>query len=879
MIRRGILLSLLFTTAEVGLTAAALHSLVELPRGEGNAAMGILLAGLVVTLAVFALLTARFLAPLGDKPRNGPGSEQGVSLEAVHGLRRGLAIQALLRLLVTIAAASTCATLLIPLGQLPPNMLAPVVATAASTVALVEVWRPMVLGSLMVKMAAQVDPHQGEARWRRETLVWDLTWSGLATGAAGILGVVLFVHFFIPIEPHQRQTLLTLFPATILVIAGLWLLLLRRLMRPVRRYLRAVAQGSATPVHPEVAAGVFRAVQVLPYTLAASKVLAFAAGALLLYVEGVWLFGLDRDAASMTTGAVLLASIAAALYEAFWHRTTLRVVLADLAARHRLDVDAVRSPLSLRVKMLSGFGLVLFVTCAIAIFWSFVQVRNLAVSFVQKQSKLKAEGVLDRLRTQDKIRGPVQPADVSGLLGQLAGAGEEIYWYLPPSGAPERFAAPGSDSPALPFLARTRMRRMEQGVLRHGDLGLVGAFFRLHLGGRNLGSVAVLYPDQTTAATLPGSRVTALAAFFLVLFLMCTGIVVLIVADLSAPLRALEKRAGEMARGDLERPVVTGAEADEVGRLAFALDAMWLSLQKQIRAVEELNVSLEEKVVERTSALAQANSNLREALDRLTRTQDQLVRSEKLASMGQLVAGVAHELNNPLNAVGNTIEPLDAALRALVEWQGAGEAVRPSVAEVEDVRAMFQVIRNGTSRMERIVRALSSYARTDSERVKGVDLNALVQETTEIAGHLLGEGEVELRLDLGALPPVPGDPGQLGQVLMNLLANAVHAVADSPLRRIWVSSRALDDSVEVVVADSGPGIPEALRTRVFDPFFTTKAVGQGTGLGLSISHEIVASHGGTLELVQLPERGAVFRLKLPIYLAKEAGSGASQAGP
>ncbi|MDY0004709.1 MAG: HAMP domain-containing protein, partial [Polyangia bacterium] len=573
MNRRALLLSLILVAAELGGAAAAAWFLAGVPKEAGHVAIGLSAGGLLTVLVVFALITLRFMSSLGEAERLAHEASRE-TFSALHSLRKSIELQSGLRLVLILAAASTVAALLIPFGVADPSSLLALVVSVTSAAAIVEVWRPIALGGLLRPLAATADPVEGAARWRRETLGRDLACTGICTGAAGILSVVVFVHFFIPLDPPQRQATLSFFPVTVLLLTGVWLLLLRRLLRPVRRYLGSLAAAGDRLVDVEVAAGVFRAVQLLPYTLAATKVLAFTIAAVLLYLEGVWLFGIDKSSALLMMGATLLGSLAAALYEAFWHRATLRGVLSDLAMKHRLDVSAVRSPLSLRLKMFAGFGLVLFMSCAVSIFWSFVQVRNLAVSFVQKQSKLKAEGLLERLRTQDKLRGPLRPSDVSGLLDQLAGAGEEIYWYLPPTGPPERFASPGADSPALPFLARTRMRRLEQGVLRHPDLDLVGAFLRMRSGGRDLGSVAVLYPDQQRAANLPGSGVSVLAVFFLVLFLLCAGIVVLIAADLSAPLRDLELRAGEMARGDLQRPVVTGAEADEVGRLAFAMDAM-----------------------------------------------------------------------------------------------------------------------------------------------------------------------------------------------------------------------------------------------------------------------------------------------------------------
>jgi len=825
------------------------------------------LVGVAVALSALAVRFLRGLARLLRQRGRGPAPDR---LNALHELRRGLATQAGLGCVVVATGSAVFAALLAQLVSWSTVGVLATVTGATCVAGMVEVWRPAVLGRLLGELAGS-EPGDRATEWQHQTLSWSLFWPGVATGSAGILAVALFIHFFIPLRLPLRHLLLAYFPLTIVVVVGLWFLVTLRLMRPLRQYLAARGDRAEQVALPRLAVQAYRAVQILPYTLALAKICAFMVAGLLLYMEGVWLFGVDRESAALMTAAAVLSTFAAALYEAFWHRATLRSVLAELASTHRLDIAEVRSPLSVRVKMFGGFGLVLFFACAISIFWSFVQVRNLAVEFVQKQSRLKAEHLVDRLRTQDKISGPVQPAEVVGLLSQLAGAGEEVYWYLPPSGPTERFGAPDRRIPSLPFVVRTRMRRTSSGVLRLGNLGLDGAYMRIHVRGRDLGSVAVLYPQQTRRPTTSRPQTAALALFFLVLFGLCTGIVALIASDLSAPLRALEKRAGEMAQGDLRHPVVTGAEADEVGRLAFALDDMRRSLAEQIRTVGELNVNLEEKVSQRTSDLAQANEDLREAVASLTRAQDQLVRSEKLASIGQLVAGVAHELNNPINAVSNCIDPLELSLRKLVSkgeitasdaGSAAGVFEQGEEDVVEDVQGMLRVIRSGTGRIQRIVSALSSYARTDGEGAVRVDVNAVVDETLEIAGHLLAE--VDVQRDLAELGPVTGDPGQLGQVFMNLVANAAQAVAGRPDAQIRVETRQEGDRALVRVSDNGPGVPAPLRARIFDPFFTTKEVGEGTGLGLPISYEIVVSHGGSLELLADAAPGATFVVSLPL---------------
>jgi len=868
VIRRLLIRLALLALVEWALVLLAVWKLVGLPLAGGAA--GVVFGGVLCVVAAQTVWDARLVAAF----RWLLGDEAPSALEGAHAVRRRISVHVLLRSVALLLGSAILALLagrLEGLGVMEQWALA---SSATMAGALVELWRPVALEGLIKERMSRLGEAGEPSRWARETLGWRLQWAGGATGAAGIVGVALFVHLFIPLPRGVRQLVVAIYPFTVVVVALAWWLLTRRAIRLVVGFVSATDGGWSDEGEAVVSTAerVFRTAQVLPYTLAGLKVGAFGVAALLLYVEASGVLGADRDAAGLMASATLLVSFAAALYETFWHRAVLREVLTDLATRFQLDVESIRSPLSLRVKMFFGFGLVLLFACAISIFWSFVQVKNLAVTFVQKQSRLKAEGILDRVRTQDKLRGPLRPEDVTGILTQLSQAGEEVYWYLPPTGPPQGFSGSRPDPPELPFLARTLMRRESSGVLRLGDLGLAGAFLRIRVGRRDLGSVAVLYPDQRRESTAPGPHTPVLAVFFVVVLLLSTGIVALIASDLSAPLRALEQRAEEMAQGDLRRPVAIGAEADEVGRLAFALDAMRKSLEAQIRRVEELNVGLEEKVAKRTSDLARANADLREALKRLTQAQDQLVQSEKLASMGQLVAGVAHELNNPVNAVGNTLAPLEQTVAELVHAPRDGGSASSSRERqlLGDVRSMLRIIANGTSRIQRIVSGLSSYARPAREPDAAVDLADVIEETLEIAAHLLAGVTVER--DSVEPVTVRGDRGELGQVLMNLVANSAHALAESPKKRVRISVQRQGTEVLVSVEDSGPGIPPEARPRIFDPFFTTKPVGQGTGLGLSLSNEIVLRHGGRIEVDDSPLGGARFRVWLP-----DGGSETGQA--
>ena len=187
----------------------------------------------------------------------------------------------------------------------------------------------------------------------------------------------------------------------------------------------------------------------------------------------------------------------------------------------------------------------------------------------------------------------------------------------------------------------------------------------------------------------------------------------LIVRDMVDPVRALEERSDEMARGELARPVPPSGEADEIGRLSFAFEEMRRALRDKLRSTESLNIDLEREVRRRTEVLEQRNAELHDALEKLRRAQDDLVRSEKLASMGRLVAGIAHEINNPVNAVINTLAPLEEAIKT--HGRRARRRRRRRAAP-SDAQEMLRVVQRGAARTKAIVQALHNYSRGDEQR-------------------------------------------------------------------------------------------------------------------------------------------------------------------
>lgn len=263
--------------------------------------------------------------------------------------------------------------------------------------------------------------------------------------------------------------------------------------------------------------------------------------------------------------------------------------------------------------------------------------------------------------------------------------------------------------------------------------------------------------------------------------------------------------------------------------------------------------------------LAGANGRLIAAMDQLRSTQAQLVQAEKLSAIGHLVAGVAHELNNPLTTVMGYAQLLEEELRE-------GPSDRPADAVSDDLRRIAEE----SERAARIVRNLLAFARRQSVARVPEDAAELCARVLALREYEFRISGIELQVDLPAgLPLVRADAGQLQQVLLNLVLNAEHAMRGASPRRLRVALRhdAEAGALELTVSDSGHGIDAANLSRVFDPFFTTRDVGEGTGLGLSICYGIVRDHGGHIRVESTPQQGTSFHVQLPACLEALAEGG------
>lgn len=309
------------------------------------------------------------------------------------------------------------------------------------------------------------------------------------------------------------------------------------------------------------------------------------------------------------------------------------------------------------------------------------------------------------------------------------------------------------------------------------------------------------------------------------------------------------------------------------------------ALQEKERLVSQQNEMLERKVKERTTELEQSNTNLNTALNELKSAQTQLVEQEKMASLGQLTAGIAHEINNPINFVTANVKPLQRDLEDILEVFDAYEAIEDEAdfankkgrieslkAELEvdylreEIQSLLKGIDDGAHRTADIVRGLKVFSRTDEQDLKRVDLAEGIDSTLTLLNNSM-KGKMELIKEYDDVPKIECYAGKMNQVFMNILSNAVYAISEeedsNKVGEIRVSLKDIGDQVEIIFSDNGSGMPEDVRSRIFEPFYTTKPVGDGTGLGLSISKSIIDKHNGSIKVTSEKGVGTTFHILLP----------------
>src|SRR5437899_1515899 len=320
-------------------------------------------------------------------------------------------------------------------------------------------------------------------------------------------------------------------------------------------------------------------------------------------------------------------------------------------------------------------------------------------------------------------------------------------------------------------------------------------------------------------------------------------------------LNEFNKRLGNQRKamlhilGDYER------DRSRLARQTDGLDNSRRALLHILQDSHQSNLRLESSrkaMIHIMGDLRETTAEIQRREQELRDKQEQLVQAGKLATLGELTTGVAHELNNPLNNIGLFV----------------GNAIDLVELGVEDTGRVVRELRNAMQQVGKateIISHLRTFGRVAPVSREAVSMNQVVEQALSLMHEQLRLHEIEVELDLSpAEPVVIGNSIQLEQVLINLLTNARDAVAESPRKVVHIACAVRERAIHLTCSDTGPGIPEGLEQRIFDPFFTTKEVGHGTGLGLSITYGIIKEHGGTIAVTNGADRGAVFVIQLPL---------------
>jgi signal transduction histidine kinase len=363
---------------------------------------------------------------------------------------------------------------------------------------------------------------------------------------------------------------------------------------------------------------------------------------------------------------------------------------------------------------------------------------------------------------------------------------------------------------------------------------------------------------------------------------------------LTGQLRHLQTAASKMkdslATGHFADSRVAIDSNDELSDVALAfnslvdkIEASTLETAKYQHELELFNQNLEQKVMQRTTELSSKNTQLQKANIDLKQAQQQLVQAEKLASMGQLAAGLAHEVNNPVSFVSSNLGTMhkymdlyqqvlssinkisdteESSVKKQLETELQGFMQEQDMHFVsEDMQALLSDMEEGLQRVTDIVQNMSVFSRVNSEETQMFNINRCIESTFKMVKKQLKE-KAEITLELNEVPDVEMNVGKINQVLTNLLINASQSIQS--YGKIKVCSKLKDNQITVFVSDTGCGIEKSALDKIFDPFYTTKKEGEGTGLGLAISYDIVQEHGGKLSAASAVGKGTVFTLNLPL---------------